>query len=90
MRRPAFTGQLERDIRLMERRGKDTRKLREVMSTILRGELLPVKMRDHQLKGVWRGRRECHVEPDWLLIYLLQGDDTGVFERTGRHTDLFD
>jgi mRNA interferase YafQ len=90
MRRPVFTGQFERDIRLMERRGKDTRKLREVMSSILHGKSLPVKMRDHQLRGVWRGRRECHVEPDWLLIYLLQGDDTVVFERTGRHTDLFD
>ena len=74
----------------MKRRGKDTHKLREVMSAILRGEVLPVKMRDHQLKGVWRGRRECHVEPDWLLIYLLQGDDAVIFERTGRHADLFD
>ena len=52
MRRPVFTGQFERDICLMERRGKDMRKLREVMSSIFRGDSLPVKMRDHQLKGV--------------------------------------
>ena len=65
-------------------------KLREVMDDVIRGEELPESLRDHFLKGNWRGRRECHIEPDWLLIYLLDGDVEVVFERTGRHTDLFE
>ena len=65
-------------------------KLRAVMDAITCGERLPENLRDHHLKGEWRGRRECHVEPDWLLIYLLRGEDEVVFERTGRHTDLFE
>lgn len=74
----------------MKRRGKDLSKLRTVMDAILKGEQLPDQVRDHSLTGNWRGRRECHIEPDWLLIYLLREDDEVVFERTGRHTDLFD
>jgi mRNA interferase YafQ len=90
MRRPFVTGQYERDARLMKRRGRDLSKLRAVMDAIVRGERLPDNLRDHHLKGEWGGRRECHVEPDWLLIYLLRDDDEVVFERTGRHTDLFE
>jgi mRNA interferase YafQ len=74
----------------LKRRGKDLSKLRRVVDAILKGEQLPDQVRDHFLSPNWRGRRECHIEPDWLLIYLLRGDDEVVFERTGRHTDLFD
>jgi mRNA interferase YafQ len=73
----------------MKRRGKDMAKLRAAMQAILEGRTLPESMRDHVLKGNWRGRRECHIEPDWLLIYLLRGEDAVVFERTGTHVDLF-
>jgi len=90
MRRPCVTGQFKKDLRRMRRRGKDMAKLREVMDAVIRGEELPEILRDHYLRGNWRGRRECHIEPDWLLIYLLREGDEVVFERTGRHTDLFD
>ena len=90
MRRPTVTGQFNKDTRLMKRRGKELSKLRWVMDAVLKGDQLPDRLRDHSLSGNWRGRRECHIEPDWLLIYLFRGDDEVVFERTGSHTDLFD
>ena len=74
----------------MKKRGRDMSKLRVVMTAILEGLGLPEALRDHALKGGWRGRRECHVEPDWLVIYLLRGEDEAVFERTGTHADLFE
>jgi mRNA interferase YafQ len=90
MRTPVVTGQFKRDTRRMKKRGKDLSKLRVVMTAILDGRNLPEALRDHALKGSWRGRRECHVEPDWLLIYLLRGANEVVFERTGTHVDLFE
>lgn len=89
MRTPLVTGQFKRDSRLMKKRGKDMSKLKAVMRAILEDRTLPESMHDHVLKGNWRGRRECHIEPDWLLIYLLRGEDEVVFERTGSHVDLF-
>jgi len=63
-------------------------KLREVMQLLLDAAPLPEKMRDHPLKGEWKGRRDLHVEPDWVLIY--RADPHSVhFERTGTHADLF-
>jgi len=53
------------------------------------GEPLPAIYLDHPLRGGWRGFRDAHIEPDWLLIYKITGDVVR-FERTGRHTDLFD
>lgn len=88
MRTPSFTRQFERDLRLMQRRGKDIAKLRSVMTLLIEEQPLPERLRDHPLVGNWIGRRECHIEPDWLLIYKLP-DDEIIFERTGRHVDLF-
>ncbi len=88
MRTPSFTRQFERDLRLMQRRGKDIAKLRSVMTLLMEEQPLPERLRDHTLVGNWIGRRECHIEPDWLLIYKLL-DDEIIFERTGRHADLF-
>jgi mRNA interferase YafQ len=89
MRRPSFTRQFERDLRLMQRRGKDIPKLRSVMTLLIEELPLAERLRDHVLVGNWRGRRECHIEPDWLLIYQL-ADDEIIFERTGTHADLFE
>jgi mRNA interferase YafQ len=89
MRRPAYSGQFKRDIKLAQKRGKDIEKLKEPMR-LLMGEIpLPRDYLDHPLKGDWKGFRDLHIEPDWLLIYRIDGD-TVRFERTGRHTDLFD
>ncbi len=88
MRRPSYTRQFERDLQRMLKRGKDADKLKVVIATLVDEEPLAERYRDHALVGNYRGRRECHVEPDWLLIYkLLEGEV--IFERTGSHSDVF-
>ena len=88
MRRPSYTRQFEKDLQRMLKRGKDADKLKMVIATLVDEEPLAERYRDHVLVGSYRGRRECHVEPDWLLIYKLL-DDEVIFERTGSHADLF-
>ena len=75
-------------MKLMRKRGKDLEKLKPVICRLIAGEPLDVPYRDHKLIGNWQRRRECHIEPDWLLIYKLESDRI-VFERTGSHSDLF-
>lgn len=89
MRTPNYTTQFERDLRLAQRRGKDIEKLKQVVTALINEESLAERYYDHPLKGNYRDRRECHLEPDWLLIYKLQGDEI-IFERTGKHSDLFE
>ena len=89
MRTPSYTTQFERDLRLLQRRGKDIAKLRQVLMALINEESLPERYRDHPLKGNFSDRRECHVEPDWLLIYKLNNAEI-IFERTGTHSDLFE
>ena len=89
MRTPDYTTQFERDLRLLQRRGKDIEKLKAVLAALINEEPLAERYRDHQLKGNYKNRRECHLEPDWLLIYKLN-DAEIIFERTGRHSDLFE
>lgn len=83
-----YTRQFERDILRMRARGKDLLKIRIIIETLVRGELPDPLHRDHKLTGIWKGRRECHIESDWLLIYKREGGLL-VFERTGIHSDLF-
>lgn len=64
-------------------------KLRNALTLLTSGEILPERYRDHPLQGKWAGHRDAHIEPDWLLLYSIVGD-TIRFERTGRHADLFD
>ena len=89
MRTPHYTTQFERDLRLLQRRGKDIAKLKEVLTALISEEPLAERYRDHPLKGNYKNRRECHLEPDWLLFYK-QNDAEIIFERTGRHSDLFE
>ena len=89
MRTPGTTRQFERDVRRMRKRGKDLAKMKAVMARLIEEQPLADRHRDHSLIGTWRGRRECHIEPDWLLIYKLQADEI-IFERTGTHADLFE
>ena len=88
MRQPAYSGQFKRDVKLAERRGKDIAKLKAVMTLLIDETPLPSSLLDHPLRGNWRGCRDLPIEPDWLLLYSLDGDIVR-FERTGRHTDLF-
>lgn len=89
MRTPQRTSQFKKDVRLALRRGKDSQKLEQVLSDLIDGKPLDPKYKDHPLKGEFKGRRECHIETDWLLIYKLDGDAI-IFERTGSHSDLFE
>jgi mRNA interferase YafQ len=88
MRQPSYSGQFRRDVKLNEKRGKDMAKLRHVLRLLIDGSPLPPRFRDHPLRGDWKGCRDLHIEPDWLLIYTVD-DATVRFERTGTHADLF-
>ena len=88
MRSARYTGQFKRDVKLAGKRGKDTSKLREAIRLLLNGESLPREYEDHPLKGEWRPCRDIHIEPDWILIYRIDGDQLSL-ERTGTHADLF-
>jgi mRNA interferase YafQ len=82
------TKAFKRDIRKMVKRAKNLEKLYTVIELLAEGARLPTKYRDHNLTGNWQGCRECHVEPDWLLIYEIN-DNSLLLERTGSHSDLF-
>lgn len=64
-------------------------KLEALVRLLTAGENLPPRCRDHPLSGNFAGRRECHLAPDWLVIYRFVGEDEVRFERTGTHSDLF-
>ncbi|MDD2709084.1 MAG: type II toxin-antitoxin system YafQ family toxin [Verrucomicrobiae bacterium] len=89
MRVPARTSQFRRDVKLAMKRSKDISKLERVLSCLVDESPLDVRLRDHPLKGGYAGRRECHIEPDWLLVYKLE-PGTVIFERLGTHADLFE
>ena len=88
MFKPVYTRQFEKDIKRMKLRGKNPEKLKIVIRSLISEEPLDPIHRDHKLIGNWQGRRECHIESDWLLIYKTEMDRI-VFERTGTHSDLF-
>jgi len=89
MLRPTYTRQFEKDVRRMIRRGKKAAKIKKVMTGLVKEEQLDRQYRDHSLVGRFKGRRECHVEADWLLIYKTTHNEI-IFERTGTHSDLFE
>ncbi|MEI7865447.1 MAG: type II toxin-antitoxin system YafQ family toxin [Chthoniobacterales bacterium] len=84
----AQTKQFKKDVKLMQKRGKDLGKIKAVIDLLVAEEPLPPKNRDHQLSGNWIGRRDCHIGPDWILIYRLTEQEL-LLERTGTHSDLF-
>jgi mRNA interferase YafQ len=84
----AQTKQFKKDVKRMRKRGKDLDKIKAVIDLLVAEEPLPPKNRDHKLGGNWIGRRDCHIEPDWILIYKLTEDEL-LLERTGTHSDLF-
>lgn len=85
-----FTSQFKRDLKLARKQGKDIDKLFDVISMIADGEILDKKYRDHNLSGDYDGCRECHVEPDWLLIYeVVDNVLVLLIYRVGTHSELF-
>ena len=89
MRQPDYSGQFRRDVKRVQKRGRDMDKLKTLLALLIEGKPLPASYLDHPLKGEWHSFRDAHIEPDWLLIYKIDGDVVR-FERTGRHADLFD
>lgn len=85
-----WTRQFKKDYKLALKRNMDIELLDNIILALARGEKLPDKNRDHSLSGDWVGHRECHIQPDWLLIYRID-DDVLVLTltRTGSHSDLF-
>ena len=88
MRNLARGTQFRRDVKLAQKRGKDMVKLREVILLLMEGRPLPPRFKDHALSGDWKHYRDCHIEPDWLLIYKIDRDHLHLV-RTGTHSDLF-
>lgn len=83
-----YTNAFLKDTKKMIRRGKPKSKLSDVLFMLINEEQLPAKYRNHKLTGNYRDHWECHIEPDWLLIYKVIGK-TLVLVRTGTHSDLF-
>ena len=85
-----FTDQFKKDLKLAKKQHRDLDKLFNVVEKLTSGETLKDNYRDHSLSGKYKGVRECHVEPDWLLIYEIK-DDVLVLMlyRTGTHSELF-
>lgn len=82
------TNRFKKDIKKMKKRGKSFDVFKQVIQKLANDEQLEQRYRDHKLKGDYVGTRECHVEPDWLLIYE-ENDDELILIRTGTHSDLF-
>lgn len=73
MLNPVRGAQFRRDVKLAQRRGRDMQKLRQVIQFLIEGAVLPPRYRDHPLSGDWIHHRDCHIEPDWVLIYKSTG-----------------
>lgn len=84
-----LTTQFKRDLKLCKKRGYNINLLNTIVNTLRIPAALPLKNKDHALKENYTGRRECHITPDWLLIYRIDGNEIYV-DRTGTHADLFD
>ena len=90
MRTFSRTSQFKKDVKRADKRGKDVTQLKAVLELLIDGGPLPLEFQDHPLRGNFAGSRDCHIEPDWVLIYTLTEKGTHVcFERTGTHSDLF-
>lgn len=84
------TTQFKKDYKLALKRHLNVKLLEDVIAVLAMGEALPKKYKDHDLSGDWIGHRECHIQPDWLLVYRIE-DNVLVLtlSRTGTHSDLF-
>ena len=84
-----FTAKFKRDYKKAKKQGKNLKKLEKILEKLVYREELPKSAYDHFLGGVYRGHRECHIEPDWLLIYRINEDEfVLVATRLGCHGDL--
>ena len=90
MYRIFYTNRMKHDVKIMQKRGKDLNKLIQVLDILSKGIDVPVKLKDHQLTGNFNGFRECHIEPNWILLYQIHDKELIlVASATGTHSDLF-
>ncbi len=85
---PVYTRRFDKDVKRLKRQGKNMEKLKLIARSLVGEEPIDPIHRDHRLLGNWQGRRECHIESDWLLIYKIEKDQV-IFERTGSHSELY-
>lgn len=86
-----LSNRFRKDLKLAAKRGLRLGELNAIVEQLAAGQTLPERNRDHALTGDYIGFRECHIRPDWLLVYRVDGDALELFLfRTGTHTDLFD
>jgi len=85
-----IAGSFNKDLNLMKKQHKDIPQLRDVMRMLIQEIPLPPKYKNHPLHGKYQGKWECHIEPDWLLIYRIEKTKRQIiFYRTGSHSDLY-
>ncbi len=85
-----WTNQFKKDYKRAIRRKKNIELLDDIIRKLSKNETLPEKNKDHALSGNWSGYRECHIQPDWLLVYCIENDILVLtLSRTGSHSDLF-
>jgi mRNA interferase YafQ len=89
MRHIIQVGQFKRDVKLCIKRSKNMSKLRHLMQILIESKPIPAEYKDHPLQGNCRHHRDSHIEPDWLLIYKVDGSNL-YFVRTGTHADIFE
>ena len=82
------SSRFRKDVKRSQKRGKDMVKLKTVVTLLAEQQDLPLEYRDHALRGDWVGFRDLHIEPDWLLLYRIAGNEVQL-ARTGTHSDLF-
>ena len=83
-----YTNQFKKDYKRIKKQNKDLNKLQDVIEKLADGKRLEQKYKDHQLSGIWKNYRDCHIEPDWILIYRTTSEEL-ILERTGSHSELF-
>ena len=88
MLKVSFTVQFKKDYKLCKKRGYNMELLQSVIDVLAMPEALPQKNKDHNLMGKYANKRECHILPDWLLVYCIEGNEL-ILYRTGTHSDLF-
>jgi mRNA interferase YafQ len=88
MLKPLYLNRFKKEVLKAQKRGNDMSKLKYIITLLLQEKPLLDKHRNHKLQGQYKGLWECHIEPDWLLIYE-KAKDSIIFVRTGTHSDLF-
>ncbi len=85
-----FTNKFKKELKIAKKQNKDLNKLYDVIEKLANGEALDIKYRDHELAGKYKGTRECHIEPDWLLVYEIKNEVLVlILYRLNSHSELF-